>query len=94
MPIARTITNYSDPDQPIFVVQHLTDRLFSMGFRTLNPEYKASQKELDDDAEEIKEYIAKHSDQNDDHLGHFYQENKHLSKKEYAIKQQANGEDR
>lgn len=92
--IARTIINHSDPDAPILAVEHLTDRLFSMGFRTLNPEYRTTQHELDVDAKKAEEYIKEHSDENDDHLGHFYQENRHLSKKEYAIKQQANGEDR
>ena len=51
MPIGRSIIKYGFTSrdygfEPIFVVEHLTQRAFDAGFRTLNPEFPVSSYEL------------------------------------------------
>lgn len=58
-----TIINYSIKDhpdwgdQPIFRVEHLTDRAFACGFRVLNPEYKALPNEIASDTEDLQNLL-------------------------------------
>lgn len=58
-----TIINYSiknhpdHGDQPIFVVDHLSDRAFANGFRVLNPEYKATPDRITSDTEALYELL-------------------------------------
>lgn len=53
-----TVTIYDkekNPQQDIFCTQYLTDRLFSLGFRIVNPEFKCTPDRLTSDMEALLE---------------------------------------
>lgn len=54
-----TITLYrgqdNHPNYQIFRVQHLTDRMFSCGFRVVNPEFNATPDLIKSDTERVME---------------------------------------
>lgn len=62
MPIGRSIIKYgyTSPHfghEPIFFVRHLTQRAFDNGFRTLNPEVRASSYRFDLEEEKLSKCL-------------------------------------
>ena len=46
-----------NPQQTIWVTQHLTDRLFNAGFRIVNPEFNATSTKITEDTESLLEFL-------------------------------------
>ncbi len=59
MPRCITIVNYKIRNNPIFIVEHLSDILFQMGFRVLNPDFKATWQQIEDDRNKITDLLQK-----------------------------------
>lgn len=85
----QTIINYTLKDQPIFIVNHLSDRAFAHGFRILNPEFKATYSEIQLGEEALEDCLFV-LDGEVENLFHNYQKNLDFTPKQRAVFRMSN----